>query len=383
MSEITINIIDNSRVISGYAHASHADELVASLAAEPETIAELEEAFRRFRGHSDLDLFGFFYEGFDPEPYDAGILIIDLAARTVACRSTYSAPAREGTVPIKTTDGDRFPMPYLLSHDWEFVRDTANYEYVAADRRERREQRVPTDHRSVLYGEPLFEYVAESRTAHADDDDEDLIVNLHARWLTAERDDLGGVSPRDAMLERHDAIVTDLHSRALQWSFTKDCPAPIPEDSAAYRFAGFGTNEIVVYHDLVRDLLEFAFTCDACAADAVRSEASRWLATANPELSDRIPSEIIDAERRRINLTVSSAECLIAEDCEICRMLAADFDNPMFWGLDGSSMESDRFEFSFFATREEFDENRRRFDEFSVEFDKRYENAALTEGEIF
>lgn len=64
-------------------------------------------------------------------------------------------------------------------------------------------------------------------------------------------------------------------------------------------------------------------------------------------------SKIIETERKRVNLTVSAHECLIDEDCEMCEMMAMDFDTPMFWHLDGSAMEYDRFEFSFYETRAE------------------------------
>jgi hypothetical protein len=36
-------------------------------------------------------------------------------------------------------------------------------------------------------------------------------------------------------------------------------------------------------------------------------------------------------------------------------MMAAEFDTPTFWHLDGSQMEYDRFEFSFCKNREEWE----------------------------
>lgn len=384
MSEITINIIDNSRTISGYVHGSVGEELVASLAAEPASIAELEEAYGRFRrSDSDPDVFGFFYDGFDPEPYDAGILIIDLTARMVAWESSDSQMSHEGVVYLPIENGDRFPLPYRLSDEWEFIRGTEGYEYAADIRRTRLAERDRIDFRSVLFGDPLFEYVIRERDLNAANDDEDLIVNLHAGWLSTPRADLGGFAPRDAVLERHESINMDLHSRALQWSFTKKCPEPIRTDSDAYRYAGFGTNEIVIYYWYVRRLFAFAFAENGCGMDEIRAEAARWLNVPNDDLSGRIPAEVIESERRRINLTVSPHEYLADDDCEICQMLAADFDNPMFWGLDGSSMEYDRYEFSFFATREEFDEDRRKSEEFNIEFNKNYGSSVIWEEEVY
>ncbi|MBK8148360.1 MAG: hypothetical protein IPK58_09145 [Acidobacteria bacterium] len=384
MSEITINIIDNSRTISGYAHGSFGDELVATLAAEPETIAELEEAFQRFSGQDpNYNPFGWFYEGFDPEPYDAGILVIDLAARLIACESTYSYPGTEGTISIRMDEnGERFPLRYKLSDEWDFIRGLPEYEARAADRRRERCARQKLDVRSVLYGDPLFEFlIAESELNRANDD-EDLLADIHAKWLMTPRADLDGRTPRELLLERRDFIEHDLQSRALQWSFTKECPPPLSIDSDAFKFAGFGTNEIVVYYDFVRDLAVAAISDEKADVGTLREFAADWLRRGQPELSDRVPAEIIESERRRINLTASPLEYIIDDDCEICRMMAAEFDTPMFWHLDGCNME-ERFEFSFFATRDEWEEDRRQFEQFNIEFEKKYRTTGVFESEPF
>ncbi|CAN5864008.1 hypothetical protein BH20ACI4_BH20ACI4_18560 [soil metagenome] len=97
--------------------------------------------------------------------------------------------------------------------------------------------------------------------------------------------------------------------------------------------------------------------------------ADDWLNNPNGEFSGRKPADIIESERRRVNLTMSAHECVIDEDCDVCQMMAADFiDTPMFWGLDGSQMEYDRFEFSFFKTRAEWEEEQKRYEEFNREF---------------
>ncbi len=372
MSEITINIIDNSRTISGYAHGSFGDELVATLTADPETIAEFEEAYSRFRQKdSDYNPFGWFYEGFDPEPYDAGILVIDLAARVIACESTYSSPSTEGTVSVRTDEGERFPLRYKLSDDWECVHTIPEYEGRAAERREARAARTRIDPRPVLYGDPLFEFLIEEREINLGNDDEDLLSDIHARWLMTPRDDLGDRTPREVLLDRRDFIESDLQSRALQWSFTKDCPLPLSVESDAFKFAGFGTNEIVVYYDFVRELLIAAMCEDKADVQTLRELASEWMKRGQEDLAGRVPAEIVESERRRINLTASPLEYIIDDDCEICRMMAAEFDTPMFWHLDGCNMD-DRFEFSFFATREEWDEDKRRFEEFNIEFERKY-----------
>jgi hypothetical protein len=48
MSEIRINILDRNLAVNGTLHGSLADAILAGLAAEPETIGELEDAMVRF-----------------------------------------------------------------------------------------------------------------------------------------------------------------------------------------------------------------------------------------------------------------------------------------------------------------------------------------------
>jgi hypothetical protein len=66
-------------------------------------------------------------------------------------------------------------------------------------------------------------------------------------------------------------------------------------------------------------------------------------------------------------------EFCIDENCEMCQMIELDFiDQPMFWGLDGSNMEYERFEFSFHKTFAEWEVEQKRTEEFNREFDEKY-----------
>ncbi len=93
--------------------------------------------------------------------------------------------------------------------------------------------------------------------------------------------------------------------------------------------------------------------------------------------------KIIETERKRVNLTVSAHECLIDEDCDICQMMAIDFDTPMFWHLDGSAMEYDRFEFSFHKTLEAWEAEQREYEEMSRQFDEKYKSELKPDGDFF
>jgi hypothetical protein len=370
MSEIRINIITATQTISAPIHGSFGDVIVASLTAEPETIEELETAIERFiKRESDWSVFRLFRKSENFEPYDAGLLVIDLSAKVIMADSTYSYYSTEGSVRIKTEVGEDFNLPYRLADDWERVGSMAEIHYAQEKGRENRLNNPPFDARKILFGKPLCEFVVAEYLANKDTADEDLFTNIHAKWLMTTRDDLLGKTPREMLLEKQDFISSDLHSRFLQWSFTKLCPPALSKESNAYLFAGFGTNEIVVYYDFVRYLLDKCFVEKIINAEILEHHADNWLKTSNDEFDGRIPTNIIESERRRINLTMSAHECSIDEDCETCEMMMVNFiDVPMIWSLDGSEMGYDRFEFSFYKTLEEWEAKQREIEEFNREF---------------
>lgn len=371
MSEIRINILDNFQTISGDIHGSFGDVLVASLTAEPETIEELEIAIQRFiKRESDWSIFRNFKKREDFESYDAGLLVIDLVSKVIMADSTYSYYSKEGTVWIKTGEDEDFNLPYRLSDDWKHVSSMPEFAFQQIKKREERLKNLKGfGVREILFGKPLCLFIVTEYSANKDSADENLFTEIHAKWLMTWRDDLHGQTPREVLLEKQKFISSDLHSRSLQWSFTRLEPPPISPDTNAYKFAGFGTNEFVVYYDLFRYLLGECFEKEITNADVLEQIADDWLNNPQPDFSGRTPASIIKAERQRINLTASAHECLIDEDCEVCQMMAVDFiDMPMFWGLDGSNMEYDRFEFSFDKTREEWEAKQRRHEEFNREF---------------
>ena len=365
MSEIRINIIDQNQTISGEMHGSFGDVLVASLTAEPDSIAELETAIQRFiKRESDWSVFRFFKQHADFEPYDAGLLVIDLAAKVILADSTYSDYSKKGTIRLKNYSDEDFNLPYELSDDWKHTFSIPEYHYWESKRRAEILENPPFETREILFGKPLFEFIIAEYLAHKDSTDEDLFTEIHAKWLMTEREDLGGQTPRAVLLEKQDFIDSDLSSRALQWSFTGFPPPSLPENSIAYKFAGFGTHEAVVYYDLFRYLLGGCFENEITQTEVLEQIAGDWLKDASGEYAPRTPENIIESERQRINLTASAHECLIDEDCVVCEMLALDFlDTPMFWHLDGSQMEYDRFEFSFEKDREKWEAEQREYEE--------------------
>ena len=465
MSEIKLNLIDAQYIIHGTIHGSIADAAVAALSAEPETIAELEAALARYiKPITTIGPFSSFHESaeIDKQPWDAGIVIIDLAARLVASESTYSQPGPQGQVRfhdgVSATD---ITVLYRIPDDWLFLNSIAEYEGLRDQRLRERLATPPLDARAVLYGRALLEFISREcmalnyssasgptlpelqngvpdgtsrlgchtrwddasaetsgaasvstmpeeeslvvmRTpqAYADQSSEYDVVQeaiarkisaIHARWLTNPRADLRGQSPREVLLARQDFIDYELQTRELQWSLQSEGPPCLATDSFAYRFAGFGTHEWVVYYDLVRYLLWCAATlrrfCDGdlppqLRADEIEATITRleeletdWLEQAQPDYDGRIPVLIIENERKRLPIAMLGRDMVIDEDCPMCQILAAETGLGLevgFWHLDGCNMDED-FAFSSFRTLEDWENDRQRWEEFNEKFNREWQ----------
>src|SRR5205807_1328391 len=301
-------------------------------------------------------------------------------------------PEKEGEVAYhdgtKATD---VAVLYRVPYDWVFLDSLAEYEAVRARRRTELAANPPLDARPLLYGNPLLEFIvveclhAQSRAPRerefTDEEIASLISDIHAKWLITPREELNGQSPRDVLLAKREHIDFDLHTRQLQWTFVGEGPPSLASDSFAYRFAGFGTQECVVYYDLVRYLLWECWERVRTAAPEIAQLKScleelkeEWLEQPKKDYSGRIPAIIIENERRRLPSTMSSKDVVIDEDCDICQMMGDDIRMGLgvsFWGLDGCNMDDD-FAFSFLRTPEEWKADKQQWEEFNREFDRKW-----------
>jgi hypothetical protein len=460
MSEIKLNLIDSQTILCGTIHGSIGDACVAALSAEPETIPELEAALARFiKPDEDQSAFAFLRSNssIDERPYDAGILIIDLAARIVACDSTYSRPGARGVVNYHNgkyaTD---VPAYYRLSDDWLFVGSVEEYSGVCEQRRQERLAIEPLDARVVLYGRPLSEFIARelltippaslavlsethrtsngstedlAANAHLKDDESDVVKvleashydpghplqvairDIHERWLVTPREDLRNQSPRDVMLAKQDFIDTDLDRRRLQWSILLEGPPCISKESFAYRFAGFGSHEWIIYYDLVRELIWTAavkvletFFCQNQSPevppanledhlklteqqnydsfiDLLEQVKTDWLEQPLDDTDGHIPAQIIENERKRLPEAMGGRSMVIDENCPCCKMMGDESEAGLgvyFWHLDGCNMDDD-FAFSSFKTKQEWEAQQKLNEEFNREWNERKERLARGE----
>jgi hypothetical protein len=387
MSEVKFNLVDSQSILVGTVHGSIGDLCVAALAAEPETIAEFEIALQRF----DPDPPSFKspccfseYPAIDDQPYDAGILIIDLAARVVVCNSTYSLPGPQDKVEIHDRQQDvEIPIFYSLPDDWLFLNEVECYQWARAEQLAKRSP--PLDARAILYGRPLLEFLATNLrygTACCGGNSEALSPAgvIHAQWLLTPRADLRGQSPREVMLEKLPFIDQDLEFRAFQWSLQLEGPPCLPKDSHAFRYAGFGIHEWVIYYYLIRHLLENADP-KACNADfdfealvtQLEQLKNQWLNSPSDEFDNRIPAIIIDNERKRLPEAMGGRSMVIDEDCPLCKLMGDECEagrEVCFWHLDGCNMES-HFAFSTFLTEQEYLDDQKEIQELSRRADQR------------
>jgi hypothetical protein len=421
MIETRLVIVDAETNYEGTIHASMVDRCVAALSAEPENFAELQAALTRYirliddrgplaglRASSEVTT----------EPWDAGVVIIDLAARVIAWESTYSQPEPEGSVDYH--DGQAatdISIWYRIPDSWELIESIELYAGCAVSGRARRAACPPLDARLVLYGRPLLDFIIEEAAAlsilQSDNQELQELIDgrdreIHARWLMTPRADLRGQAPRDVLLARREFVDFDLQTRELQWSVLLEAPPCLARESHAYRYAGFGMHENVMYYDLVRHLIsrviqihrhdsstaedeelksDFAAANDDLESQVVRLEQIKqtWLETPDADSDGRAPLNIIESERLRLPLVLRPSDLIVDADCPICVMSAQEAAAGMGMGFqhfDGSHMDDD-FAFSFSQTREEWEEENRRMEEFNRDFDRRWKEreARIAAGE--
>jgi hypothetical protein len=235
MSEVRLVVREAGQDWSGTIHGSCAERAIAALSADSVTLAELESACARFaKPTPGRPFFANLSPGFCDQPYDAGIVIIDLVAQLVVVDSTYSSPGPTGEIGYHNGEcaTDTW-LPYHLAEDWLLTSNRCQWPALAERRRRERAARPHRDAREVFYGRPLLEFVArESFAAFARrmtvgeppkeenpgssrrrTDEEityDMLKEIHAAWLLTPREDLDGACPRDVALERHNHLTWDL-----------------------------------------------------------------------------------------------------------------------------------------------------------------------------
>jgi len=347
MSEVKLVIRDADEDRSGTLHGSLAECFIAALSADPVSLADLNAALDRFTLESPPHgYFPHFLHAIDAEPWDAGLVVIDMAARLVVIDSSYCSLGHKGVIirhNIDSIEGGSVRLDYRLADDWLFLYDATNWEATARMRRQARADQPVTDLREIFYGEPMLRSIihgcrrqfcqrneiakrvhlewVESRRhwnqryadgpqpepetltlhelARSKDPAEDLehriyydtIRDIHADWLMTPCTELNDQLPRTVLLQDLDRLSGDMDDREHQWSTLGRCPPGISPESHAFQFGGFNTSEIVMYYDYVRQI---AWAC----WDGLRALANTKRATLEVSQSDL--DEFVRAEVIRL-----------------------------------------------------------------------------------
>ncbi len=365
------------------------DVLIGSLSADPWTLDELRRAMCRFAHPQVAEQV---FDGWTDRPVDqcpaadenheGPACVIDLAARFVAV--SWEQRDACGTLATPYLDADG-PLESWFSADlhssWQRVVGLREWASRAGLLRQqqtekRREEASRPKVREVLFGEPLWEFLADaSRQSVARVPGPldrrlryDLARQIHERWLLTSREDLGGLTPRAVIVEGIDHLRSDLEQRADQWSAQGFCPPGLTEEDRAYENGYIGRHEGIFYYDLVRHLLDRLLA--ACVAlqnshegepsrhrelvSLARTEQERWLECEVDGLAGYRNVDVIERERRRLPLIVKEEAPMLDHDCPICQMMRDSQTGPGFWWFDEHYFDEGR---AFVLSMEFWDSN--------------------------
>lgn len=344
---------------------------VAAVSAQPESLAEYFEAARRYLPNHDwVPTATNAGEISNAATVDGRWCLVDLVSRSILSGHAFELPERRSAVQADATDdyGNGSQVVWLDTPlDWLFeVADEDWLATIVAREEEFCHQRK-IDVRDIVYGRSMRQFLADRILVAAargtpPAEQFESSRSAHGDWLMTDRDDLADRSPRQAILNGHDHITWELQHRADQWSMQGFAVPPLPKKTTAYRFAAFGTIEIVTYFHLIRFLLNAAWQhVNAGIMDS--DELTNLLAKQQAEFLNQPPDddsgagllncELIESERRRMPITADAShlDC----DCHICQAsVDGEFGTgPMFAFYDGHTLElEDEFAFSMVESRD-------------------------------
>lgn len=364
MKSIRLLVRDAARAMLGSLPPPWAGAVVGALAADPETIEELDAAMQRFQLEAPLEKWreSFVESDEDLEPDDWGA-VIDLPTRLIFW-SGGPGPDEGATSAPVLDKGEltQVELSYELLPTWQVVTTRDGWRERVEAARETQREHPPIDVRAVLYDQ-LADWLANALCSDRFVNADDPVAAIHAGWLATPRDDLAGRSPRDVLIADQEWIEQEMHWRCGEWSRLGRAPIPVSRETRAYRFGGIGLHEFIMYYDLVRHLLSRAweeqpgdFRDPEMLADWLRHEQRRWLLNPVHEGTPDayIPGEVIDLERQRVPMTIDPEAAMIDCDCPLCQMMAEENFGPTFVHFDTIHFDLE-FVFSSYKTQRDWE----------------------------
>ena len=228
--------------------------------------------------------------------------------------------------------------------------------------------------RNVLWGTEWFDFLATELLKAAQQASEASkklsyrdCVRIHKDWLMTPRASLDGKTPREKLHLAKEWISHLSTSQKVRLEEGLD-PIPLPLQFSGYDDAPIGKNEIVIYFDATRELIEYGSnwiqkhidqlldeSLLAGLKEALQKRYHRWI---DEKDSDGLsPALVIQFERQRLPLVGMSVHHVEVCNCPICQFAASGGMGTEYIIYDGHQLELDEdFAFSLFATREEWEE---------------------------
>lgn len=334
-------------------------------------------------------------------------LVIDLVLKRVLTGPGIEPFGRDEVFDMSGDETGERPIPLSIHLPpwWEMWEQTDAH---AIDRDRESPLRVPRVDRPVLFGKPLVEDFArrildiaesdewKSRGAIGDGPARDACTRqVHRDWLMTPRDDLGGRMPREMLHGGREWIDRLVWSQQLRHQHGGEIVAA----EIDYSIEGdepMGGEEIVIYFDLCRELIEAGW--EWCAGEGQRQKSLANRSLRERELSEFLlqakeewlsqpfeggapPRFVIECSRRRVPRAAGVSivgmdeqepeEHVIDCDCPLCIMMAEGSFGTAFVSLDGHHLElENEFAFSMCETREEWEEQQQEVGEMRDAFDR-------------
>jgi hypothetical protein len=123
-------IADDQHYVSGEPHGSRAQWLYAACSRNPKSLEELDQLLPEFCGGEEKDLRSFYCwnSSIELEPYDAGLIVIDLAKKWIYAQDSYFGAYRRGSYRPRNLE-DR-TIEYEFSKEWQFVAEPKWFRYL-------------------------------------------------------------------------------------------------------------------------------------------------------------------------------------------------------------------------------------------------------------
>lgn len=128
MSVIKMIVADDRHVLCGEPHGSSAEWVYAACSRNPKTLDELDKLLPEFGADRNLrELLGCSSD-LTLEPYDAGLIIVDLAKKWIYAEDTYFGAYRRGV--CHPRDENKTAIEYEFSKEWQFVAEAKWFRYL-------------------------------------------------------------------------------------------------------------------------------------------------------------------------------------------------------------------------------------------------------------